>query len=211
MTPNEIQIGGDHYKKAGDRQHWDMLPACGFGWEYYIGIATKYLTRIKDKELDPAKALHVVDKLMWLIDNGLVPSVFQTTKGNRLHADGGTLPQSQRVDVEGYLVLYYKANGIDPESTEAKVIYGLMLARTRDDLEAVRDLLASWAAPAKKAEPKQAVPTEVAAQLATGGEVVGEKKLVGEQPSEATVTTGATAAYTNQDGGARRGGSRGRK
>ena len=107
MNPNEIQHGGDHYKKAGNAQHWDMLPHCGFGWEYYIGAATKYATRVKDPENDPKKIVHFIDKLIWLIEQGLVPPEFQTVGGKR-DFDFGSVPYSKRVYVNDWLRKRYR-------------------------------------------------------------------------------------------------------
>jgi hypothetical protein len=135
--PNERQVGGDHYKKAGHQQHWDSLPACGFGWEYYIGRATAYLTRVKHPLEDPGKAGHFVDKLIVLINEGKVPTEFQTTQGFRLNSD----IRGRLVDVESYLQGYFKANDIWPDSPEAKAIVMLMSARTRDDLVAARTVI----------------------------------------------------------------------
>ena len=135
--PNERQVGGDHYKKAGHMQHWDSLPACGFGWEYYIGRATAYLTRVKNVLEDPGKAGHFVDKLLVLIDEGKVPAEFQTTQGVRINSDA----RGRLVDVEDYLRGYFKANDIWPDSPEAVAITKLMTARTRDDLVAARAVI----------------------------------------------------------------------
>ena len=128
MNPNEIQHGGDHYKKAGNAQHWDMLPHCGFGWEYYIGAATKYATRVKDSVNDPKKILHFIDKLIWLVESGWVPAEFQTTTGRRLNYDaGGYTPYNKRVTVESWLLeVYFPANGLDPAGVQAQLITGLM-------------------------------------------------------------------------------------
>ena len=63
---NDKQIGGDHYKSAGDLQHWDVVAR--MGWCYYIGNATKYLWRLgkkggPDKAIeDISKAIHYLEK-----------------------------------------------------------------------------------------------------------------------------------------------------
>lgn len=142
--PNEIQVGGDHYRKAGNLQHWDMLPDCGgFGWEYYVGMATKYLTRVKDKALDPGKAGHTIDKLVSLIDEGRVPAEFQTTQGTRINCDVG----GRKVDVPYYLERYFAANQIDPTGAEAQSICILMQARVKDDLIMAREYISRMAPP----------------------------------------------------------------
>lgn len=137
-NPNEIQIAGDHYKKAGNAQHWDMLPIAGFGWEYYIGRATAYLTRVKDQEHDPKKAAHFVDKLIFLVENSLVPERFRTVQGKRL-TDSGNTPYNQRVDIESWLLdVYFPANNLDKRSPQASAILQLMLALTAEDLYRAR-------------------------------------------------------------------------
>jgi hypothetical protein len=139
MNANDIQIGGDHYRKAGNSQHWDKLPHVGFGWEYYVGRATAYLTRVKNTDEDPQKAGHFVDKLVELIDAGLVPREFQTTQGKRLNCDTGR----GNVDVVYYLEKeYFPANGIRVDSDAAEAIRVLMTARTKDDLIVARERIA---------------------------------------------------------------------
>lgn len=137
-NPNEVQYGGDHYKQAGDKQHWDMLAALGFGWEYYIGCATKYLTRVKDQENDPRKATHFIDKLISLIEIGKIPSAFRTTQGTRL-TEGGNTQYNLRVDAEAWLYdVYFPANKLDRNTAAARVILSLMMANDLDDLRAAR-------------------------------------------------------------------------
>lgn len=62
-TANEIQHGGNHYKK-NQIQPWDYIEANGLG--FLDGNAIKYLTRWKDKNgiEDLKKARHYVDKLI---------------------------------------------------------------------------------------------------------------------------------------------------
>lgn len=64
MSANSKQIGGSHYAKGGEYQHWDLITD-NFGPGYLIGCATKYLTRWKDKngKQDLQKALHYIEKL----------------------------------------------------------------------------------------------------------------------------------------------------
>lgn len=63
MSANETQVGGDHYKRAGDMQHWDMAAHYDLG--YFEGQATKYLTRHSKKLglTDMRKGLHILEKL----------------------------------------------------------------------------------------------------------------------------------------------------
>lgn len=64
MGANDIQHGGNHYKKGGDLQHWDIISRYGIG--YLEGCATKYPTRHLDKNgaEDIKKAGHYVDKII---------------------------------------------------------------------------------------------------------------------------------------------------
>lgn len=127
-NPNSVQFGGEHYMRAGHAQHWDLLPALGYGWEYFVGRASAYLTRVKNPELDPSKAGHFLDKLMWLIDHSLVPATYSPV-------------QSPRIDLDTYLRnTYFPANGIAPTSLEAKAIKAVHSARTREGLVAAREL-----------------------------------------------------------------------
>lgn len=127
-SPNSVQFGGDHYHRAGHNQHWDMLYQLGYGWEYYLARASAYMTRVKDPELDPSKAGHFLDKLVWMIDNGLVPATFAPSR-------------PPRVDIERYLKdTYFPANGIDPLSLEARAIRAIHSAYTREGLRTARDI-----------------------------------------------------------------------
>ncbi len=60
---NNIQHGGDHYKKKVI-EPWDFIEANGIG--FLDGNAIKYLTRWKDKNgiEDLKKARHYIDKLI---------------------------------------------------------------------------------------------------------------------------------------------------
>lgn len=130
MNPNTVQYGGDHYIGAGNLQHWDMLPVFGYGWEYYVGRATAYLTRVKQPELDPKKANHFVDKLVWLIDNGLVPPAYDNHTTRTV------------AELNHYLAdVYFPANNIRITSKEAMAISALMFARTRADLLAAKHII----------------------------------------------------------------------
>lgn len=127
-NPNSVQFGGDHYHRAGNNQHWDMLPMLGYGWEYYLARASAYLTRVKDPELDPSKAGHFLDKLMWLINVGGVPGTF---KPNR----------PPNVDLDHYLKeVYFPANGIVWSSLEGRAIRAIHRATTVQDLVFAREL-----------------------------------------------------------------------
>lgn len=70
-TANERQIGGDHYKRDGSLEHWDLIERSGIG--YLEGCATKYVARWRQKGgvQDLEKAEHYVQKLIELHDEGV--------------------------------------------------------------------------------------------------------------------------------------------
>lgn len=63
MTVNEVQVGGDHYKKNAI-QPWDYITSNQLG--YLEGNIVKYVSRWKDKggRQDLEKAKHYLDKLL---------------------------------------------------------------------------------------------------------------------------------------------------
>ncbi len=126
--PNAHQFGGNHYKKAGNLQHWDMLVEAGYGWEYYTGNATRYLTRTKDDLLlDAQKAGHFLDKLLALIDAGCMSRVDSRFETDDFEAE--------------YLPRYFEANHIEPTSDQANAIRLVMIAHTRDELVLAREVV----------------------------------------------------------------------
>ena len=62
--PDDVQIGGDHYKKYGDLQPWTVILKWNLG--YLEGTALKYIARWKDKNglEDIRKAIHFLEKLV---------------------------------------------------------------------------------------------------------------------------------------------------
>ena len=70
-SANERQIGGDHYKRDGSLEHWDLIERSGVG--YLEGCATKYVARWRKKGglQDLEKAEHYVQKLIELHDEGV--------------------------------------------------------------------------------------------------------------------------------------------
>jgi len=63
-TVNDKQYGGDHYKKYGNLQPWDVVLAWKLG--YLEGTALKYIARWRDKGgiEDIRKAIHFLEKLV---------------------------------------------------------------------------------------------------------------------------------------------------
>jgi len=84
MSANDKQVGGSHYKKNGvdGEQHWDRIFRL-YGEGYFVGCATKYIERYKDKngKQDLQKAIHFLEKLIELEypegDKPYIPGVSQ--------------------------------------------------------------------------------------------------------------------------------------
>jgi hypothetical protein len=66
MEANEVQVAGDHYKKHGELQHWDVVNH--FELDYFQGQITRYVFRWKDKNgiEDLHKAAHYLQKYIEL-------------------------------------------------------------------------------------------------------------------------------------------------
>lgn len=62
MGANERQVGGDHYKREGAVEHWDIVDQ--WGLDYFQGQITKYVMRWRDKGglQDLEKASHFLEK-----------------------------------------------------------------------------------------------------------------------------------------------------
>lgn len=67
--PNQVQVGGNHYQSFV--QHWDFVANNSI--PYHEGNATRYLSRWRKKNgvQDLEKALHYVDKIISLFDEGV--------------------------------------------------------------------------------------------------------------------------------------------
>lgn len=77
IRANDIQHGGNHYKKAGNLQHWDLVARNKIN--YLEGCASKYVSRWRDKNglEDLNKAGHYVDKALELCEEmGYQPGGF---------------------------------------------------------------------------------------------------------------------------------------
>src|SRR6185369_13146900 len=74
---NSRQVGGDHYKT--EIEHWDFVESNGIG--YLEGCATKYVTRARKKNgrQDLEKAVHYVDKIIDLEQEGVktAPAIYR--------------------------------------------------------------------------------------------------------------------------------------
>lgn len=70
--PNAKQVGGDHYAKHGDLQHWDVV--VHFALDYFQGNITKYLFRWRSKGgvQDLEKAQHYLEKYLALVKAGRI-------------------------------------------------------------------------------------------------------------------------------------------
>lgn len=102
---NEVQHGGTHYRTG--YQHWDLLPDIGFGPAYYLGCATKYITRYKRKNgiEDLLKARHFVQKLLELTNDGRV-------EPPQVPGLLGSVPSSIKVK------MFFEENGLDEAQRE---------------------------------------------------------------------------------------------
>jgi hypothetical protein len=68
---NQVQIGGQHYRKMGGEQHWDRLVrlyGIDVAFVYFVGNITAYVERYREKGgiQDLKKARHYIDKLIEL-------------------------------------------------------------------------------------------------------------------------------------------------
>jgi len=88
MAANEKQIAGDHYKKYGDLQPWDVVIKWNLG--YLEGTALKYIARWRDKGGidDIKKAIHFLEKLVEL--NTPVSNNLPILRGSELTKRSGT-------------------------------------------------------------------------------------------------------------------------
>lgn len=64
-TPNDRQVGGDHYRKC-ELQPWDVISH--WGLDFFEGNVLKYVQRWRHKDgiRDLYKARHYLDKLIEL-------------------------------------------------------------------------------------------------------------------------------------------------
>lgn len=78
MSANEKQVSGDHYKKYGNIQPWDVVVAWNLG--YLEGTALKYIARWQDKGgvNDIKKAIHFLEKLVETEEAKTEPHVTMT-------------------------------------------------------------------------------------------------------------------------------------
>lgn len=63
-SANDKQVDGNHYKKYGNLQPWDVIVAWNLG--YLDGTALKYIARWRDKGgiNDIKKAIHFLEKFV---------------------------------------------------------------------------------------------------------------------------------------------------
>lgn len=129
MDVNEKQIGGNHYKTA--LQHWDLLPALGFGPEYYVGQATKYIARWRKKHgvADLRKGQHFVEKLAVLVEKNGTHFLRYGEYDRRV------VEQAVIRHLDGVLGAFFDANESSPD--ERAVITTIIFASTIDDLAVI--------------------------------------------------------------------------
>lgn len=75
-SANSRQVGGTHYKTGG-MEHWDL-----FGPEYYMGCASKYVSRHSKKggREDLEKALHYCDKMVEALNGRNLTNTVSTSQ-----------------------------------------------------------------------------------------------------------------------------------
>ena len=109
MSANEKQIAGDHYKvKKGGVEHWDYCIGANVpNLEYN---ASKYVTRWRNKNgtQDLEKALHIVEKRIESIQQGV--GIFRSVNRkegmfNRFIEDNA-VPHKERVIID--LIMHWK-------------------------------------------------------------------------------------------------------
>lgn len=145
MKADDKQVGGAHYK--GGYQHWNFLPDIGFGPEYYIGCATKYVTRHASKNgaQDVEKAIHFAEKLVELCDGGEVMP--------------WRVPRTMLQQVSQAVNDFVLKNNLTTGGMEHDFLYLMICARTSRDYskaaEVGRSILAAKYLPkGESAEPK---------------------------------------------------------
>ena len=124
MNANSKQIDGTHYRS--DYQHWDALAHVGFGPQYYIGAATKYVSRWRKKNgiRDLRKGQHFVEKLMELFT--AQPALF-------------TPAVESGYAVSTVVDRFAKANELDAE--ERVVVHGLLTYGTLEELKWLHQII----------------------------------------------------------------------
>lgn len=134
---NSVQVGGDHYKVAQGRQHWDMVDDFSVG--YLEGAATKYVTRwmSKDGVKDLRKADHFLHKLF---EN--------RSKGYAAH---------RRPNIPTFEIFKYaSANRLGP--AEFQIVEKILTWKTPEDIQDARRCLAQLIEIAQIIEDEGAMP-----------------------------------------------------
>lgn len=126
---DEKQVGGNHYKTSF--QHWDVLHRIGFGSEYYVGQATKYLTRWRKKHgiRDIRKGQHFLEKLIQLTKE-YGPAFLKFHAFNEEELMNMIDMQCRR-----NLDMFFDANELD--ARERAIITGLFFSISVESLQAV--------------------------------------------------------------------------
>lgn len=105
MNPNDMQIGGNHYKNQ-KYEHWDFATDVTFSDSYLKGCCSKYIVRWRDKNgiEDLQKALHYLDKIISLNFN----TVMVNDSALRKFAEQLNEPERQII-VDMYMLNYQSA------------------------------------------------------------------------------------------------------
>lgn len=138
-TADAKQVAGDHYKT--DYQHWNMLLSLGYGPEYYVGQATKYLTRWRKKNglRDLLKGQHFIEKMLEIA----------TERGNGGkdwlpygHVDDDDLKTIVMDHLNSHLQHFFDVNQVDGVSISIciSVMFANDVATLRDAIYACTEL-----------------------------------------------------------------------
>lgn len=127
MKANDIQVGGDHYRRRDSQfQHWDLMLELGI--LYFPAVITKYVERHEFKKgaEDLDKAIHYCDK--WFEHCGVT---FLPPSASRPYLGVGVF--------ESRIESYVSSAGLD---RERRLIFTLALgARSPADLMTLASIL----------------------------------------------------------------------
>ena len=130
QDPNARQVGGDHYARGGEFQHWDFTIEF-LKNRYLEGAITKYVWRHRFKgiaEQDLEKASHFTDKLIDAAKRGTVqPMRCPEREDFMFH--------------ESFVMHVFDGNAL--ESVERRITVDLMNWRSVDDLQSAKSGIAT--------------------------------------------------------------------
>lgn len=107
-NPNNMQVGGTHYRQGDKPQHWDLVSL--YGWDYFQGQITKYLMRWKYKHKTPEgrledlkKARHFLDKYITLQEEAMKSRAQNSSEHvpDPIHTPAGIVVETENWRWEG--------------------------------------------------------------------------------------------------------------